>query len=124
MTGIVTADREAILEVPVLDVSGQERKYPSVVDTGYTGWLTLPPDVIAALGLTWRERGGAMLADGSYASFDVYNATVIWDGQPIAIPVDEVDSDPLVGMSLMYGYELVLPVLDGATFMLRRIVNP
>ncbi len=103
MTGIVTTDREAILEVSVLDVGGQEQKYPSVVDTGFTGWLTLPPDVIAALGLTWRERGGAMLADGSHTFFDVYNATVIWDGQPVTIPVDEVDSDPLLGMSLMYG---------------------
>jgi hypothetical protein len=40
------------------------------------------------------------------------------------VPVYEMDADPLVGMSLMYGYELVLPILDGATFTLRRITNP
>ncbi len=33
-------------------------------------------------------------------------------------------AEPLVGMALMYGYELVLPILDGATFTLRRIANP
>jgi hypothetical protein len=35
-----------------------------------------------------------------------------------------MDAEPLVGMSLMYGYELVLPVLDGATFTLRSITPP
>jgi clan AA aspartic protease len=124
ITGVVNADREPILEVCVRDASGQDHQYEAVVDTGYTGWLTLPPDVIAASGLTWRERGGATLADGSQVFFDVYNAIVVWDGQPITIPVDEVDADPLVGMSLMYGYELLLPVLDGATFTLRRVANP
>ena len=40
------------------------------------------------------------------------------------IPVYEMDAEPRVGISLMYGYELVLPVLDVATFTLRRIANP
>jgi len=124
ITGVVTASREPITHIIVRDVNGQEHQYEAVVDTGYTGWLTLPPDVVAALGLSWRERGGAILADGNQALFDVYNAIVVWDGQPITIPVDEVDSDSLVGMSLMYGYELLMPILDGATFSLRRIATP
>ena len=37
---------------------------------------------------------------------------------------EEADTDPLVGMALMYGYKLNLPVLDGATFTIRRIINP
>lgn len=45
-------------------------------------------------------------------------------GQTRLIPIYEMDAEPLAGMSLMYGYELVLPVLDGATFILRRLVNP
>ena len=124
MTGVINADREPILEVTVCDINGQQHQRKGVVDTGYTGWLTLPPDVIAALGLTWRERGGATLADGSQVFFNVYNATVIWDGQPIIIPVDEVDADPLIGMSLMYGFELLMPIVDGGIFTLRRMSNP
>ncbi len=123
ITGVVNADREPILQVLVRDANGQEQRYEAVTDTGYTGWLTLPPSIIAALGLSWRERGGATLADGSRVLFDVYNATVLWDGQPVIIPVDAVDADPLVGMSLMYGYKLVMPILDGATFTLERIAN-
>ena len=121
ITGIVNAGREPILRMTLRDANGQEHQRDAVVDTGYTGWLTLPPDFITTLGLAWRERGGGILADGSQALFDVYSANVLWDGQSLDIPIDAIDSDPLVGMSLMYGYELLLPIVDGATFTLCRI---
>lgn len=124
MTGIVTARREALLLLTLRDANGQEHTYGAVVDTGYNGTLTLPPDTIAALGLRWHRAGRAILADGSETRFNVYRGIILWDGQPVTIRIDEMDADPLVGMSLMYGYELVLPVLDGATFSLRRIQNP
>jgi clan AA aspartic protease len=115
---------QPIIRINVRDANGREHQCEAVVDTGYTGWLTLPPDIVVLLGLSWRERGGATLADGSQALFDVYNAIVVWDGQPITIPVDEVDADPLLGISMMYGFELNMPILDGATFTLGRIAAP
>jgi clan AA aspartic protease len=123
ITGIVTARREAILRLTLLDASGQEHAYDSVVDTGYSGTLTLPPNVIATLGLRWHRAGRAVLADGNESKFNVYKGVVLWDGRPVTIRIDEMDADSLVGMSLMYGYELVLPVLDGATFTLRSIAT-
>ena len=124
MTGMVTARREAILRLTLRDVGGQEHTYNTVMDTGYNGWLTLPPSVVAALGLRWQSFGRAILADGSESVFDIYEGVVLWDSQPLTIDVDELDGDSLVGMSLMYGYELVLPVLDGTTFTLRSIATP
>jgi hypothetical protein len=32
--------------------------------------------------------------------------SLIWDGDYLTIPIDEADSEPLVGMSLMEGYQL------------------
>ncbi len=124
ISGIVNAEREAVLQVILHDFVGKEQKIEAVVDTGYTGWLTLPPEIVSKLGLAWRERGGATLADGSQALFNVYNATVVWDSNLVIIPVDEIDAEPLIGMSLMYGFELILPILDGATFTLHSITNP
>ncbi len=124
MTGVVTAQREAILSLTLHDANGQEHTYNSLIDTGYNGTLTLPPDVIAILGLRWHRFGRAILADGSETTFNIYKGVVLWDGQPMTIRIDELEADSLVGMSLMYGYELVLPVLDGATFILRRIPHP
>jgi hypothetical protein len=37
MTGIVTADREAVLELTVRGPSSQETEITAVLDTGYTG---------------------------------------------------------------------------------------
>lgn len=124
ITGTVTSAREAVLRLSVYNAGGQLQETDAIVDTGFDGWLTLPPDFIAALGLTWKRFGHAILADGSVILTNVYEATVQWDGQAITLPVDEADADPLVGMSLMYGYELVMPILDGATFTLRRLANP
>ena len=124
MTGIVTARREAILRISLRDADGQEHSYDSVVDTGYTGCVTIPRSVIASLGFRWLMFGHATLADGSERVFNIYEGVVLWDGHPVTIDVDEMDAEPLVGMSLMYGYELVLPVLDGATFTLRSIATP
>jgi clan AA aspartic protease len=118
MTGIVTSRREAILRLKLVAEDGREHAFDAMIDTGYNGTLTLPPNVIASLGLRWHRAGRAILADGSESQFNVYRGTILWDGQPITISIDEMDADPLVGMSLMYGYELTLPVLDGATFTL------
>ena len=75
------------------------------------------------LGLEWQRFGRALLADGSETVFDIYEVVLIWDGQPRAVSIYEMDAVPLVGMSLMYGYELLLPILDGATFTLRSVAS-
>ena len=92
-----------------------------MVDTGFTGWLTLPPAFITALGLTWKELGTAILADGSQIFFDVFGATVVWDGQAIAISVDESDSEPLVGIALMYGFRILIEDVDSGLVQIERM---
>ena len=124
MTGNVNASREAVFRITVRDVNGQDHERDSIIDTGFDGWLSLSSDFIATLGLQWQRFGRAILADGSESTFNIYRGVVLWDAQPHTILIYELDSEPLLGMSLMYGYELVLPVLDGATFTFRRIANP
>ena len=122
ITGSVNARREAVLPLALLDANSNQHPSDVVVDTGFDGWISLPPSLVTTLGLRWQRFGRALLADGSESLFDVYEATVLWDGRATLIPVYKMDAEPLVGMSLMYGYELVLPILDGATFTLRHIV--
>jgi predicted aspartyl protease len=83
--------------------------------------LTLLPSLIATLGLVWRRRGRALLADGSESLFDIYETIVIWDGEPRRIAVDEADIDPLVGMSLLYGYELIVQAIQGGTVIIQPL---
>ncbi len=113
IAGIVTAYREAVISVTVRGLEEQTQEVEAVIDTGFDGWLTLPASLVAKLRLRWRRRSRAVLADGSEVLFDVYEATVIWDGRPRRIAVDRVESDPLIGMSLLDGYELKVQVIDG-----------
>jgi predicted aspartyl protease len=77
--------------------------------------------IIAELNLKWKRRGRAILGDGSECVFNVYEAVVDWDDTLLTIPVDEADSDPLVGMSLMEGYELKMQVFEGGYVKLRKV---
>ena len=53
----------------------------AVVDTGFTRFLTLPPAMVAELGLGYRGVNSVILADGSETTLEVYGVTVLW-GRP------------------------------------------
>ena len=105
ITGVVRAN-EPIIRLVVRGLRGRVREIEAVVDTRYTGWLTLPPAVIADLGLRWQTFGRGILADGSMSFFDVYEAKLFWHGRIRAVLLDEIDATPLVGMALLRGCEL------------------
>ena len=45
--------------------------------------------------------------------FDIYEGTVVWDGSPRRVAVDEASTAALVGMALLDGYELNVQVRSG-----------
>ena len=73
ITGTVNARLEATIHIPVRDAAGLDHTIESVIDTGFSGSLTLPSSVIAAFGLPWRSRGTAVLANGAVDHFDIQN---------------------------------------------------
>ena len=119
MEGVVNAHLEAIIAVPLLGSAGQTKEVDAVVDTGFNGFLTLPPMMVADLGLPVVGDGEAVLADGSEAVFYVHRVTVLWDGQPRAVEAGAVGGDPLVGMALMEGHDLSIQVRDGGRVVIR-----
>jgi predicted aspartyl protease len=82
ITGAVNARHEIVIRLPLRNSAGQEQEVETILDTGFNGSLTLPPVLIAILGLSWRSRASAMLANGNIEEFDIYSATVVWDGVP------------------------------------------
>jgi len=84
----------------------------AVVDTGYSGFLTLPPRIIRALRLPRLGRSDGFLADGSEISFDVYGCDVVFNGRRLEVEVDEADTDPLLGTELLRGTELSIQFLS------------
>jgi clan AA aspartic protease len=120
IVGIVRG-REAIIPLTIRGVRGRQQVIEAVVDTGYTGWLTLPPSVIGALNLRWRTFGRGILADGSVRMFDVYQANAAWDGRVRRVFVDEFDATPLVGMALLRGHELKMQVRARGRVTIKRL---
>ncbi|HEY2251716.1 MAG TPA: hypothetical protein VGH74_11670 [Planctomycetaceae bacterium] len=100
---------------------GLQKEIEAIVDSGYTGCLTLPPTVIAALNLRWQTFGRGILADGSVSTFDVYQAKVMWDGRLRSVFVDEFNATPLVGMALLRGYEYKMQVRAGGSVTIKRL---
>ena len=85
----------------------------ALIDTGFSGFLTLPSDMIATLGFSWEGRDVATLGDGTFCTFEVYIGLVIWDGQYREIDINESETVPLIGMQLLRGYDLRIQAIEG-----------
>jgi clan AA aspartic protease len=119
--GSVNSRREAIIQLAVSGENNQRQGVKAVIDTGYTGFLTLPSSIIATLELTWFMQEEGFLGDGSICMFNVYEASVIWDGKVRAIEVNESETDPLVGMALLEGYELNIQGTPGGVVTIKEL---
>ena len=121
ITGVVNARHEATIRLSVHHANGQEQEVEAILDTGFSGSLTLPPAIIAAFGLPWRTRGTVILANGSEDQFDIYAAIIRWNGTLRNILVEAADTDSLVGMALFTGYDVHLQVVEGGHVIIEAL---
>ena len=98
------------------------RKMRSSILALMAGFHCLP---IWSLNWIWNGRGEAeaILGDGSECVFNVYEAVLVWDRNFLTIPIDGADSEPLVGMSLMEGYQLMVHVFEGGRVELSKVAT-
>jgi clan AA aspartic protease len=121
ITGVVNVNGEAIVRIVVGDLGKQRVVVDAIIDTGYTGFLTLPPSTIAELNLPWRGSEEGVLGDGSTQRFDVYSATVIWDGEFRTIKINESNTNSLMGVGLLYGYEVCIKTINGGMVTIKAL---
>ena len=117
--GVVNTHYEAVVRLSLLNSSGQTRDIDAVVDTGYNGFLTLPPVLVAELELTRLGQKSLVLANGRRDIFDTYGVTVFWDGQSRFVDADEADAAPLLGMSMLDNHDLSIQVRDGGRVVIQ-----
>ena len=121
ITGSVNADFEALIRLKIQGANGQEKEIEAVIDTGFNGFLTLPPQDIAELDCAYLMQGYVLLGDGRLEETLIYETVVDWDGRLLAVETDAADSVPLVGMALMHGYDLDIQAVAGGAVLLRKI---
>jgi clan AA aspartic protease len=112
MQGRVNQSCEAMISLAVRN-NATTQMIDAVIDTGFSGFLTLPSDLISTLDLRWEGRDVATLGDGTFCTFEVYLGLVIWDGQYREIYINESETVPLIGMRLLRGYDLRIQTIEG-----------
>jgi clan AA aspartic protease len=83
---------EARVWIRVVGPAAKEIEVDAVIDTGYTGTLSLPPTAVQSLDLQWMSTARGILADGAEAVFDRYRAQLDWNGSRMDVLVDEADT--------------------------------
>ena len=111
MTGRV-ADLHALLPVTFRLPGQPDVALEFVVDTGFTGFLTLPPAAVAALALPYLEDTPANLATDAEVQLPVHVAVIVWNGLEQAVRVLAMGRRPLLGTALLDGHEFVAQFRD------------
>jgi clan AA aspartic protease len=119
--GVVNSRCEATLPLVVSNSKGQRQVIDTVIDTGFNGFLSLPSTLITTLDLPWSASDLVTLGDGSETLFDLYTATVIWDGKYCEIDLAESETEPLLGMALLYGYRLQIDAIEGGSVKIEAL---
>ena len=112
ITGHVTGDREAVIQMEVFGSDQSRETVNVVIDTGFNGFMALPGDIIDRLKLQPADKRRATLADGKMLLLDVFIANVLWHTQKRDVLVLRTDGGPLIGMALLYGNRVCLTIVD------------
>lgn len=120
--GEVNHRNEAIIPISIRDSIGQILTLDAIIDTGFSDHLTLPFATITALQLTYSTTETYSLGNNSQVSIDLYHATVAWDGNERDILVLSTEANPLLGMSLLKGFRVIIDVVDGGNIRIEKCI--
>jgi clan AA aspartic protease len=93
-----------------------------VVDTGFEGFLTLPPDRVAEFGLPYIAKIRANLADNSRITTNAYAMKIVWNSVERDVVVLATGRRPLIGTALLEDYHLSIDFFEGGTVLVDEIL--
>ena len=111
--GQVNPHTEAIIPVEIRDTYGIVSLHDAIIDTGFSGYLTLPSAVISGMRLPFVSSELYSLGNNAQVTFKLYSCTILWDGKERDIDVLASDTQPLAGMSLLKGFHISIDAVDG-----------
>lgn len=104
--GRTGANRTAAVRIQVRGLNDVREDLTAVIDTGFSGFLSLPGERVDRLGLATVGTRRARLADGTQVVSMIYVCEVYWHGRFREVATVRLGREPLVGMSLIWGSEL------------------
>jgi clan AA aspartic protease len=119
--GTINENLEPIIQIRLFGNDGSAEEVVGAIDTGFSDYLTLPPTLIDDLELPFESSVEMTLADGQIVELSCYRAQINWDGVVRNIIVAASECDPLIGMSLLEGFDLRMRVRPGGDVIIERI---
>jgi clan AA aspartic protease len=121
ITGRVVNGINPTIPITVLGPDETQIDLSAIIDTGFTGALTLSKRQIDDLSLAPSGGCVAVLADGQAVESRVYRAMVRLDGTLTEVRVIEVPDAALIGMELLLGFRLRLDVVKDGEVVIERL---
>ena len=112
---------EPWLTILVEDADGVPHRFDVIVDTGFTGCLTLPEAVISRLGLIRQGVQPATVASGEVDRFDYYEAKVRWHDEFRRVQVFESIDQSLLGTELLEGSRVTVNTWEGGDVIIEEV---
>ena len=109
----VTIRRQATLSVTIRLPGQPDFALDFMIDTGFNGFLTLPPAAVRAMSLPFEQDLSSSLADGSFTSMTLHSATIIWNSSEQQVGVVATGRRPLIGTALLDEQELRVRFHEG-----------
>ena len=120
MIGFVSPSLQPLVHLR-LRVEGAVHEIEAVIDTGFTGFLTLPPNLIAELKIARLSEVVMKVADGSEVSLRTFRVETFLDDVWSDTEVIETENTPLLGMSFLENHQLTIEVRDGGAVSVQTL---
>ena len=119
--GTVNALRYVQIPITLRGAGGKPDKTLDVlIDTGFDGALSLPPALIAELGLPYSRQVSSLTFSGEPVEFPSHDAIVVLGTYQQGVACLGADIPPLVGMGLLDGFDLFIEIKDNGSVILTR----
>ncbi|MGK7875424.1 MAG: aspartyl protease [Xenococcaceae cyanobacterium] len=109
MQGFFGNKGELYFEIDLIAADRDVITINALLDTGFTDWLAMDAQDVESLGWSIVGKREMYTARGD-AQFNLYEGTVVWDGQELTIPVlgGKQVTDVLIGLQWLETRRLVV----------------
>jgi len=101
ISGRVSPELDPQFTIEFGNGKGSFQSIEVVVDTGFSGELALPPELIRSFGLEYIDDVSVALADQQARPVRAYEGVVSWQGRSRDVMVLDMGGEPLLGMALL-----------------------
>ena len=121
--GTIDASGEALVPLTVegLGSEGTQHDVEALLDTGFDGFLALPPTLIDVLDLEQVSREQYMTASGEIHFTGVYEAVVVFGDRRRVIDEIVEAAEPLMGVGCLWEFKVCLGFREDGDITLEKL---